>query len=128
MACLADMTAGDLPEDWLVAAGRDTRDASLFERKFWHRPKHRDQPRLAGVFAFITEPNTQADFQAAAKAGIVGSAAIFAVAHGPSVILLDAFLVGILAGILFRKANSIWPAFVLHAVYNGLHRINYAYQ
>lgn len=118
-------------------------------------------------FSFINEPNTQADFQAAAKAGpfwltalfmtgalltpfgeecvfrgivasawnrygpwasIVGSAVIFAVAHGPSVILLDAFMVGILTGVVFSKAKSIWPAFVLHAAYNGLHLVNYAYQ
>lgn len=116
-------------------------------------------------FLFITEANTQADFQAAASggalsllvlllagafltpfgeevvfrgvianalnrygmwAGVVGSAAIFAVVHGPSVILLDAFMVGILAGILFRKTGSLWPSLVIHIVYNGLHLLYYA--
>lgn len=116
-------------------------------------------------FHFITEPNTQGDFQAAAKggalsfiallitgailtpfgeevvfrgivanvlnkygvwAGVIGSSAIFALVHGPSVIFVLAFFVGILAAILFRKTQSIWPGFVLHAVYNGLHLIYYA--
>jgi hypothetical protein len=116
-------------------------------------------------FLFITEKNTQADFQAAASggalsllallitgafftpfgeevvfrgvianalnrygmwAGVVGSAAIFAVIHGPSVILLDAFMVGILTGILFRKTGSLWPSLVIHIVYNGLHLLHYS--
>lgn len=116
-------------------------------------------------FHFISEPNTQADFQAAAKAGslslamllftcailgplgeefvfrgvvasalnkhgawagVVGSAAIFGLVHGPSVILLDAFMVGILTGIIFRKTGSIWPAIVLHIIYNALHLMYYA--
>jgi membrane protease YdiL (CAAX protease family) len=59
-------------------------------------------------------------------AGVVGSAAIFAVVHGPSVILLDAFMVGILAGMVFRKTNSLWPAMVIHVVYNALHLLYYA--
>ncbi len=118
-------------------------------------------------FLFITEPNTQGDFQAAAQAGpfmllllvftgavltpfgeevlfrgvianalnrfgwwfgVVGSAAIFAIIHGPSVILLDAFMVGILTGILFRETRSIWPGFLLHAVYNGIWLIIYSLQ
>ncbi|GAA3856367.1 CPBP family intramembrane metalloprotease [[Pseudomonas] carboxydohydrogena] len=119
----------------------------------------------AAYFRFITEPNTQADFQAAASggtlsllalllagavftpfgeevvfrgviasalnrygpwAGVVGSASIFAVVHGPSVILLDAFMVGILTGLLFRKTGSLWPPFAIHAVYNALHLLYYA--
>lgn len=119
----------------------------------------------ATYFHFITEPNTQADFQSAAKAGtgsliallvagalltpfgeevvfrgvianalnkygawagVVGSAAIFAVMHGPSVILLNAFMVGILAGILFRTTSSIWPAIVVHVVYNGIWLVQYS--
>jgi len=116
-------------------------------------------------FLFITEVNTQADFQAAAHggalsllallitgalftpfgeevvfrgvianalnrygmwAGVVGSAAIFAVVHGPSVILLDAFMAGILTGILFRKTGSLWPSLAVHVVYNGLHLLYYS--
>lgn len=119
----------------------------------------------AVYFTFVVEPNTQADFQAAASdgtisllilliggailtpfgeeavfrsvianalnrygawAGVVGSALIFAAIHGPSVIFLNAFLVGILTGLLFRKTGSIWPALVVHAVFNGLWLITYA--
>lgn len=118
-------------------------------------------------FLFITEVNTQGDFQAAARAGplmllvliftgailtplgeevlfrgvianalnrygiwpgVVGSAAIFAVVHGPSVILLDAFMAGILTGLLFRKTGSVWPGFALHDVYNGSWLLIYGLQ
>lgn len=116
-------------------------------------------------FLFVTEPNTQADFQAAATGGllpllvllvsgalftpfgeevvfrgvianalnrygpwpgVVGSAAIFALVHGPSVILLDAFMVGVLAGLLFRRTLSLWPPLLIHCVYNGLHLLYYS--
>lgn len=116
-------------------------------------------------FAFITEANTQADFQAAAQsgilslivivfagavltpfgeevlfrgvvanalnkygalAGIVGSALIFAAAHGPSVIFFNAFMAGILTGYLFRATGSLWPGFITHFVYNGIWLIIYS--
>lgn len=118
-------------------------------------------------FSFITEPNTQGDFQAAAKSGalallftvlagavltpfgeevlyrgvvanalnrygpwasILGSAAIFAAAHGPSVIFFNALMMGVLTGFLFWKTNSIWPGFVTHFVYNGIWLIIYSLQ
>lgn len=116
-------------------------------------------------FHFITEPNTQADFQVAAAggtlsllvllvagalmtpfgeevvfrgviatalnrhgawAGVLGSAVIFAAAHGPSVIFFDALMVGILIGVLYRKTGSLWPALAVHVVYNGLHLVTYS--
>ncbi len=116
-------------------------------------------------FSFITEPNTQADFQAAAKsgtlalvmtliagaiitplgeeflfrgvitnalnrygfiAGVFGSAAIFGVAHGLSVITILAFMVGAIAAILYRQTESVWPGVVTHVVYNGLHLLYYS--
>ena len=58
--------------------------------------------------------------------GVVGSAAIFAVVHGPSVIMFDAFMVGILAGALFRKTNAVWPGLVLHVTYNGIWLLIYS--
>lgn len=116
-------------------------------------------------FMFITEPNTQADFQAAAKsgvlamiplliagavltplgeeflfrgvianalnrygywAGVVGSAAIFGIAHGISVILLLAFMMGVITAILFRRTGSVWPGVAAHVVYNAMHLMFYA--
>lgn len=121
---------------------------------------------IEGIYYhFVTEINTQADFQTAAQggplsmfillitgailtplseefvfrgvianalnrygawAGVVGSAAIFGVVHGFTVILLDAFMVGILVGYLFRKTGSIWPGVVVHIVYNGLNLLYYS--
>lgn len=118
-------------------------------------------------FLFITETNTQADFQAAARdssmmllilifagailtpfgeevlfrgvianalnrygawAGVVGSATIFAVVHGVSVIMVNAFMVGLVAGYLFRRTQSIWPGFVVHVVFNGAWLVVYSWQ
>lgn len=121
---------------------------------------------IEGVyFHFITEPNTQADFQAAATSGwlslaillvtgalftpfgeevvfrgvtanalhrygpwvsIIGSAAIFGIVHGLSVITLLAFMVGLITGLLFYRTRSIWPALVVHCIYNGLHLLYYS--
>lgn len=120
----------------------------------------------SAYFLLVTEVNTQADFQAGAKEGIVpllillftgalltplgeelvfrgvianalnrhsagigivGSALIFAAAHGPSVIFFNAFLIGILTAVLFRRTLSIWPGFVVHVVFNGLWLVTYAF-
>lgn len=61
-----------------------------------------------------------------AWAGVVGSAAIFGLSHGFNVIFFDAFMVGIITGILLRKTNSIWPGVVVHIVYNGLNLLYYS--
>lgn len=47
------------------------------------------------------------------------SAAIFALAHGINNVLPMAFLVGICAGLLLTVTRSIWPAIVVHMVYNS---------
>lgn len=119
----------------------------------------------AVYFYFVTEPNTQADFEAAARGGllsmllvmltnavfgpigeelvfrsviasglarygpamaVIGSAAFFSGIHGPSVIMLDAFVVGLLLGIVYWRSASIWPAIVPHGVYNGLNVVYYS--
>lgn len=116
-------------------------------------------------FSFIDEPNTQADFQAAAQegplmllslvfagailtpmgeefvfrgvianawnrygfwAGVVASSLVFAVVHGLSVIFVLAFMVGMIAAIVFRRTGSIWPGIAVHLVYNGLHLLYYS--
>jgi uncharacterized protein len=47
------------------------------------------------------------------------SAAVFAVAHGISYITPVAFVVGVIAALLFRATGSIWPGVVVHAVNNS---------
>lgn len=52
-------------------------------------------------------------------AGVLVSAAIFAVAHGVNAVMPVAFVVGIATGILLRVSGSIWPAIAVHIVYNS---------
>ncbi|MAM38725.1 MAG: CPBP family intramembrane metalloprotease [Erythrobacter sp.] len=60
-------------------------------------------------------------------AGIVLSSVVFGLAHGVSVILPVAFMVGVLSAILFRTTGSVWPSVVLHCVYNGANSIASAF-
>lgn len=59
-------------------------------------------------------------------AALVGSSLIFAAIHGPSVIFVDAFVMGLFFGAVFRLSGSIWPAITLHIVYNRLNLIYYS--
>ncbi|WP_026158242.1 CPBP family intramembrane glutamic endopeptidase [Rhizobium leguminosarum] len=56
-------------------------------------------------------------------AGVVLSSIIFGLAHGVSVILPAAIMVGVLCGILFRATGSVWPCVIVHCVYNGMNSI-----
>lgn len=60
-------------------------------------------------------------------AGVVASAAIFALAHGVNVIFPLAFVVGVLTAILFRQTGSIWPGVALHIVYNSLNLLRLSF-
>jgi uncharacterized protein len=50
---------------------------------------------------------------------VIASAAVFAVAHGISYITPVAFVVGLIATLLFRATGSIWPGVLVHVVNNG---------
>lgn len=50
---------------------------------------------------------------------VLGSSAIFAVAHGITYILPVAFVVGVVAALLLRRTGSIWPGVIVHAVNNA---------
>ncbi|WP_164743192.1 CPBP family intramembrane glutamic endopeptidase [Brevibacterium aurantiacum] len=47
------------------------------------------------------------------------SALIFAVAHGINPVFPVAFVVGVLAALLFKWSGSIWPGVILHGVNNA---------
>jgi uncharacterized protein len=51
---------------------------------------------------------------------VLGSAAVFAVAHGINPITPVAFVVGVITALLFRKTGSIWPGVFVHLVNNAL--------
>jgi uncharacterized protein len=48
------------------------------------------------------------------------SAVIFGLAHGVSVVLPAAILVGVLTGVVYEKSGSVWPAVMVHVVNNTL--------
>jgi len=50
---------------------------------------------------------------------VLGSAAVFAVAHGINYILPVAFIVGVVAALLLRRTGSVWPGVIVHAINNG---------
>ena len=50
--------------------------------------------------------------------GVVGSALLFAVAHGLNTVFPAALVVGLVAAEIFRRSGSVWPAVVVHAVHN----------
>lgn len=50
--------------------------------------------------------------------GVVGGAFIFAVFHGINMVFPAALVVGLIAGEVFRRSGSIWPAVMVHAVVN----------
>ncbi|RJQ81537.1 CPBP family intramembrane metalloprotease [Pseudonocardiaceae bacterium YIM PH 21723] len=51
-------------------------------------------------------------------AGVVGSAVIFAVLHGVPVTMLSGLIVGLIAGELRRRSDSVWPGVVTHVTFN----------
>jgi len=55
--------------------------------------------------------------------GVGLSSVIFGLAHGVSVILPVAIMVGVLSAILFRQTGSVWPCVVLHGMYNGANSV-----
>lgn len=55
--------------------------------------------------------------------GVVVSSVIFGLAHGVSVILPVAIMVGLLSALLFRATGSVWPCVVLHCIYNGANSV-----
>ena len=50
--------------------------------------------------------------------GVLGSAVVFAAAHGPNAAAIPALIVGVISAELRRRSRSIWPGVVVHAVNN----------
>jgi uncharacterized protein len=57
---------------------------------------------------------------------ILGSAALFGIAHLNVYQLVTAFAVGIVAGWLYERTRSLWPCILLHATYNAF--VIYSYE
>lgn len=53
-----------------------------------------------------------------AVAGVAGGALIFALLHGVNLVFPAAITTGLIAGEIFRRSGSIWPAVIVHAVVN----------
>ncbi|MQA12968.1 MAG: CPBP family intramembrane metalloprotease [Pseudonocardiaceae bacterium] len=50
----------------------------------------------------------------------LGSAAVFGLAHGISVVLAGAVVVGVITALVYEWSRSIWPAVVAHGVNNAI--------
>lgn len=50
--------------------------------------------------------------------GVVGSTLIFALMHGINIVFPAAVVAGLFTAEVFRRSGSIWPGFVVHAVFN----------
>lgn len=55
-----------------------------------------------------------------ATAAILSSAFIFAILHGDFAIGGAAFILGIILAWLYERSQSLWPAFIVHAINNGV--------
>lgn len=55
--------------------------------------------------------------------GVVGSAVIFAVLHGAPITMLAAVVVGLIAGELRRRSDSVLPGVAVHIVFNLLSNV-----
>ena len=51
---------------------------------------------------------------------VLGSAALFGLAHGLSMVLVVAVLLGVVNAVLVERSGSIWPAVIVHATNNVL--------
>ena len=51
---------------------------------------------------------------------VLGSAVVFALAHGINEVLPVAFINGVICALLFRKTRSVWPGVFVHLVNNSL--------
>ena len=52
-------------------------------------------------------------------AGMLISAAIFAVAHLDLVVLIPTFILGCLLAYLYHRSNSLWPGVIVHFLVNS---------
>jgi uncharacterized protein len=50
--------------------------------------------------------------------GVVGSASIFAIAHGINTVFPAALVVGLITAEVFRRSGSVWPAVIVHVIVN----------
>lgn len=50
--------------------------------------------------------------------GVVGGALLFALLHGISIVFPAAVVAGLVTGEVYRRSGSVWPAVVVHVVYN----------
>ncbi|WEK06035.1 MAG: type II CAAX endopeptidase family protein [Candidatus Devosia phytovorans] len=61
---------------------------------------------------------TSALLKYGALVGVVGGAVIFALFHGINPVFPAALVTGLIAGEVFRRSGSIWPAVMVHSVVN----------
>ncbi|MHC1560259.1 CPBP family intramembrane glutamic endopeptidase [Actinomycetospora sp. C-140] len=55
-----------------------------------------------------------------AGVAVLASALVFALAHGVSIVLPAAFVLGVVNALLLRRSGSVWPGVLAHGVNNAL--------
>ncbi|MER5674749.1 CPBP family intramembrane glutamic endopeptidase [Pseudonocardia alni] len=66
---------------------------------------------------------TSALLRYGAVVGVVGSALVFALAHGLNAVFVTALVVGLVAGELRRRSGSVWPGVVTHLAHNAMAQV-----
>lgn len=61
---------------------------------------------------------TNALLRHGAVTGVVGSALFFATLHGSNTVFPAAVVAGLFSGEVFRRSGSIWPAVLVHTMFN----------
>jgi len=75
---------------------------------------------LAGSVVPATPTETTALDRYGAWFAVLGSSLVFALAHGVSIVLPAAFVLGVINAMLLRRSGSVWPGVVAHGVNNAL--------
>jgi uncharacterized protein len=80
----------------------------------------RRRPRPVGEEFVFRGVVTTALGRYGARVAVLVSALVFALAHGISIVLPAAFVLGVVNAPMLRRSGSVWPGVVAHGVNNAL--------